>query len=155
MPLFEFSEIDHVVGEVEAGGVQVLDDGRLQFTDPAPIIAAPKPLRVRLLPNIRRLVRKMDETEKRASWVEAMMTRVQRLLGRSDLRKLFIHMHFFRGLPKWFNKQSNIDFLTDLAGNFLQDRSHFFTRTDHTAAQLAACSYHCYAPENLSYNGSQ
>ena len=77
--------IDHVVGEVEAGGVQVLDDGRLQFTDPAPIIAAPKPLRVRLLPNIRRLVRKMDETEKRASWVEAMMTRVQRLLGRSDL----------------------------------------------------------------------
>ncbi|NIY99610.1 hypothetical protein HC022_26385 [Salipiger sp. HF18] len=77
--------IDHVVGEVEAAGVQVLDDGRLQVTDPAPIIAAPKPLRVRLLPNIRRLVRKMDETEKRASWVEAMMTRVQRLLGRSDL----------------------------------------------------------------------
>lgn len=74
---------------------------------------------------------------------------------RSPLRKLLIHMHFFRGLPKWFNKQSNIDFLRDLAGNFLQDRSHFFTRTDHTAAQLAACSYHCYAPENLSYNGSQ
>ena len=37
------------------------------------------------MPGIRRLVRKMDETEKRASWVEAMMTRVQRLLGRSDL----------------------------------------------------------------------
>lgn len=77
--------IDHVVGEVEVGGVQVLDDGKLQFTDPAPIIAAPKPLRLRLLPSIRRLVRKMEETEKRASWVEAMMTRVQRLLGRSDL----------------------------------------------------------------------
>lgn len=77
--------IDHVVAEVEAGRLQVLDDGTLQFTNPAPIIAAPKPLRVRLLPSIRRLVRKMDETEKRASWVEAMMTRVQRLLGRSDL----------------------------------------------------------------------
>jgi len=77
--------IDHVVGEVEAGGVQVLDDGKLQFTDPAPILAAPKPLRVRLLPSIRRLVRKMGETEKRASWVDGMMKRVQSLLGRSDL----------------------------------------------------------------------
>ncbi|NDK36789.1 plasmid recombination protein [Rhodovulum sulfidophilum] len=77
--------IDHVVAEIETGGIQILNDGKLQFRDPAPIRVAPRPLRVRLLPIIRRLVRKIDETEKRASFVEEMMRRMQRLFGRPDL----------------------------------------------------------------------
>ena len=31
------------------------------------------------------------------------------------LRKLLVDMHFFHSLPKWFNRESNIDFLRRLA----------------------------------------
>jgi hypothetical protein len=71
------------------------------------------------------------------------------------LRKLLVDMHFFHGLPKWLNEESNVEFLRDLARKFLQDRSDFFTRTDQTTVKLAGYSYHCHGAENTCYNGSQ
>ena len=79
--------IDHVVAAVEEGKIWVGENGKVALEDPAPIFAAPNSLRDRLMPAILRLVRKIHETEKRASWVDAMMTRVRNLMGRSDLPK--------------------------------------------------------------------
>ncbi|BAQ70440.1 plasmid recombination enzyme type 1 [Rhodovulum sulfidophilum] len=79
--------IDHVLASVETGKIRVQDNGKLALDDPAPVLAAPKSLRSRLLPSIIRLVRKIDETDKRASRVEAMMTRVRRFLRRPDVPK--------------------------------------------------------------------
>ncbi|WP_413219604.1 plasmid recombination protein [Tritonibacter mobilis] len=79
--------IDHVVGAVEEGKIWVGENGKVALEDPAPIYTAPKGLRDRLMPAILRLVRKIDQTEKRASWVEVMMTRVRNLMVRSDLPK--------------------------------------------------------------------
>ena len=79
--------IDHVVGAVEEGKIWVGENGKVALEDPAPIYTAPKGLRDRLMPAILRLVRKIDPTEKRASWVEVMMTRVRNLMVRSDLPK--------------------------------------------------------------------
>jgi len=79
--------IDHVVAAVEEGKIWVGENGKVTLEDPAPIFAAPNSLRDRLMPTILRLVRKIDQTEKRASWVEVMMTRVRNLMGRSDLPK--------------------------------------------------------------------
>ncbi|ETX12923.1 hypothetical protein OCH239_15405 [Roseivivax halodurans JCM 10272] len=79
--------IDHVLGAVETGRIRVQDNGKVALHDPAPVLAAPKSLRSRLLPSIIRLVRKIDATDKRASRLEAMMTRVRRLLRRPDLPK--------------------------------------------------------------------
>ncbi|MDT0684516.1 plasmid recombination protein [Roseicyclus sp. F158] len=79
--------IDHVLGAVETGAIRVNDNGKITLDDTAPVLAAPKFLRSRLLPSIIRLVRKIDETDKRASRVEEMMTRVRRLLCRPDVPK--------------------------------------------------------------------
>ncbi|QOL81115.1 plasmid recombination protein [Pseudooceanicola spongiae] len=77
--------IHHVVAEIGAGTIRVTDGGKITMADPAPVQAAPKSLRARLLPPILRLVRKIDETEQRATWLETMMHRVRSLLGRPDL----------------------------------------------------------------------
>ncbi|MBL3596095.1 hypothetical protein JMM63_11020 [Rhodovulum sulfidophilum] len=77
--------IDHVVAAVETGKIRVSDNGKITMEDPAPLHAAPKSLRDRLMPSILRLVRKIDATEKRASLVEEMMRWVRRLLGRPGL----------------------------------------------------------------------
>jgi hypothetical protein len=62
-------------------------------------------------------------------------------------------MHFFHGCADWLNGATNVDFLRDLAKNFLQDREGFVTRTDRTRAQLAGCSYHSHGTENRCYSG--
>lgn len=79
--------IDHLVAAVETGGIRVQDNGKIVIDDPAPVSAAPKSLRDRLMPSIIRLVRKIDVTDKRASRVGMMMTRVRRLLRRPDVPK--------------------------------------------------------------------
>lgn len=79
--------IDHVVAAVETEGIRVQDNGKIVIDEPAPVYAAPKSLRDRLMPSIFRLVRRIDETDKRTSRVEAMMERVRRLLRRPDLPK--------------------------------------------------------------------
>ena len=79
--------IDHVVAAVGSGEIRVREDGKISLDDPAPVYAAPKSLRARLMPSIRQLLRKMDETEKRASLVEVMMKRVRGLLSRPGLPK--------------------------------------------------------------------
>lgn len=79
--------IDHILGAVETGAIRVKDNGKITLDDTAPVLAAPKSLRDRLMPSIFRLVRKIDETDKRASRVEAMMERLRRLLRRADLPK--------------------------------------------------------------------
>jgi hypothetical protein len=71
----------------------------------------------------------------------------------SPLRKLLVDMHFFHGCADWLNGATNVDFLRDLAKDFLQDREGFVTRTDRTRAQLAGCSYHSHGTENRCYSG--
>ncbi|MFW2590176.1 plasmid recombination protein [Sagittula sp. SSi028] len=65
--------------------LKVQDNGKITLKDPQPLRDAPKPLLDRLMPAIFKIVRKRHEVEVKAGFVDAMMQRVRRFLGREDL----------------------------------------------------------------------
>ncbi|MDD8024580.1 MAG: hypothetical protein PHX82_15910 [Paracoccaceae bacterium] len=77
--------LESVVGEIDAGTMRVGETGKIQLANMASLRPAPKHLLDRIMPPAIRLVRLIDETGKKAAFVEKMMKRVTAWLRRDDL----------------------------------------------------------------------
>ncbi|MFW2587314.1 plasmid recombination protein [Sagittula sp. SSi028] len=77
--------IEHVVEELAEETLKVQENGKIALKDAQPLRDAPKPLLNRLMPAIFKIVRKRHEVEVKARFVDDMMRRVRKFLGREDL----------------------------------------------------------------------
>jgi hypothetical protein len=59
----------------------------------------------------------------------------------SPLRKLLVAMYVIHGNRTWLQGTTNIDFLADLAGRFMEDRKAL-PRPNTTKLDLSPCCYH-------------
>lgn len=60
----------------------------------------------------------------------------------SPIRRLLVDMHAFHGRRHWLDGQRNVDFLADLAGYLLRDRSEHSQTLDSTTPDVSGCQYH-------------
>ena len=60
----------------------------------------------------------------------------------SPIRRLLVDMHAFHGKRCWLDGQRNVDFLADLAGYLLRDRSEHSQALDSTTPETSGCQYH-------------
>ena len=60
----------------------------------------------------------------------------------SPIRRLFVDMYTFHGRQDWLEGQKNVDFLADLAGCLLRDRSEHSQTLDSTTPEVSGCQYH-------------
>jgi hypothetical protein len=60
----------------------------------------------------------------------------------SPIRRLLVDMHAFHGKRCWLDGQRNVDFLADLAGYLLRDRSEHSQALDSTTPDMSGCQYH-------------
>ena len=60
----------------------------------------------------------------------------------SPIRRLLVDMYTFHGRKDWLEGQRNVDFLADLAGCLLRDRSEHSQALDSTTPEVSGCQYH-------------
>ena len=60
----------------------------------------------------------------------------------SPIRRLLVDMHAFHSRRHWLDGQRNVDFLADLAGYLLRDRSEHSQTLDSTTPDVSGCQYH-------------
>lgn len=60
----------------------------------------------------------------------------------SPIRRLLVDMYTFHGRKDWLDGQKNVDFLADLAGCLLRDKSEHSQVLDSTTPEASGCQYH-------------
>jgi hypothetical protein len=60
----------------------------------------------------------------------------------SPIRRLLVDMYTFHGKKDWLDGQRNVDFLADLAGCLLRERSEYSQALDSTTPDVSGCQYH-------------
>lgn len=69
------------------------------------------------------------------------------------IRRLLVDMYTFHGRKDWLEGQKNVDFLADLAGCLLRDRSEHSQALDSTTPEVSGCQYHHHdSEESVCYS---
>ena len=73
----------------------------------------------------------------------------------SPIRRLLVDIYVFHGRRRWLDGQRNVDFLADLAGYLLRDRSEHSQTLDSTTPDVSGCQYHHHRGEKSVCYGAK
>jgi hypothetical protein len=73
----------------------------------------------------------------------------------SPIRRLLVDMYAFHSRRDWLDSQRNVDFLADLAGYLLRDRSEHSQTLDSTTPDASSCQYHHHRGEKSGCYGAK
>lgn len=80
--------------------------------------------------------------EKGVRWYPTMQSVDRAYTGTpkgSPIRRLLVDMYTFHGRKDWLDSRKNVDFLADLAGCLLRDRSEHSQALDSTTLDVSGC----------------